>query len=319
MHAEEINAQASQWLAREQNGFAPQEQAALDAWLAESPRHMVAYLRLKSAWERAGRLAALRTPMHKAPPRKSAWTLLRFPVAAAAVLALVYAGKSYLQPAPPRLAARPAEIYSTKIGETRGYRLADGTRIELNTNSRVRADMAGGKRTITLETGEAFFQVAHDAKRPFVVNAGRQRITDIGTKFSVFLNDGAVRVLVSEGRVKVETQPGIAGPAPVTADAGHVVIAQGMEALVFAKPGDEVARDLSWRDGMLTFDQQPLTEVAKEFNRYNARHIEVEGKARRIRIGGSFKADNVDAFVVLLQQGFGLSVKNQGDRIVVSR
>ena len=105
----------------------------------------------------------------------------------------------------------------------------------------------------------------------------------------------------------------------MTADAGHVVIAQGMEALVFAKPGDEVARDLSWRDGMLTFDQQPLTEVAKEFNRYNARHIQVEGKARKIRIGGSFKADNVDAFVVLLQQGFGLSVKNQGDKIVVSR
>jgi len=319
MHAEEINAQASEWLAREQNGLAPQEQAALDAWLVQSPRHMVAYLRLKSAWERAGRLAALRTPMRQAPPRKSAWALLRLPVAAAAVLALVYAGKSYFQPPAPHVVARFAEIYTTKVGETRGYRLADGTRIELNTNSRLRADMVGGKRSITLEMGEAFFQVAHDAKRPFVVNAGRQRITDIGTKFSVLLNDSTVRVLVSEGRVRVETQAGIAGPAPVTADAGHVVIAQGMEALVFAKPGDEVARNLSWRDGMLTFDQQPLTEVAKEFNRYNVRHIQVEGKARRIRIGGSFKADNVDAFVVLLQQGFGLSVKNQGDKIVVSR
>src|SRR3569833_930412 len=106
MLAEQIIALASDWLAREQNGLAPQEQAALDAWLAQSPRHMVAYLRLKSAWDRAGRLAALQMPMRQAPPRKSAWALLRLPVAAAAMLALVYAGKSYFQPPAQQKVAR---------------------------------------------------------------------------------------------------------------------------------------------------------------------------------------------------------------------
>lgn len=311
MRAEEIEEQASIWLAREMDGLTAEEQAALEQWLAGSSRNMVAYLRLRAAWERAGRLAALRTPMRPAPPPTGWWTRLRIPAAAAIVLGLLYGGNAYLK------SGQDNQVtYSTKVGETRTYQLADGTRMDLNTNARVRADVTGKERRVTLEAGEAFFDVTHDARHPFVVFAGKRRITDLGTKFSVFLNGDSVRVLVLEGRVRVETQ---SGQAPIVADAGHVVLAQGVEALVFAKPDSEVASELSWRNGMLTFDQSPLTEVAKEFNRYNARHIVVEGNARKIRIGGTFKADNVDAFVLLLQQGFGLSVKNQGDKIVVSR
>jgi transmembrane sensor len=248
--------------------------------------------------------------------------MFHIPTVAAAVLTLAYAGSSYLRPVPhpiPQPVAHHVVSYSTQIGQTRSYQLADGTRMDLNTGSRVRVGFTDKDRAVTLEAGEAFFQVTHDARHPFVVNAGKRRITDIGTKFGVYLDGDSVRVLVSEGQVKVETQSGTPGPAPVMAEAGNVVMLQGMEALVFAKPAGEIASDLSWRDGMLTFDQQPLTEVAKAFNRYNTRHIQVEGKARRIRIGGSFKADNIDAFVILLQQGFGLSVKNRGDKIVVSR
>ena len=70
---------------------------------------------------------------------------------------------------------------------------------------------------------------------------------------------------------------------------------------------------------MLVFNQQSLAEAADQFNRYNARKLVVEGAARHIRIGGSFKADNVDVFVLLLHRGFGLSVDDEGKRIVVSR
>ncbi len=318
MHAEEIDEQASLWLAREQNGLTGEEQAALNSWLEETPRNMVAYLRLKSVWERAGRLAALRAPVHPAARSKSRWMKFGVPLAAAAALVLVYAGTHDLRPEP-QSAAHHEVLYSTRIGQTRSYQLADGTRMNLNTDTRVRVDFTSSSRTVTLVTGEAFFEVSHDAPHPFVVNAANRRITDVGTKFAVYLDGDNVRVLVSEGRVRVETQPGAKGPAPVLADAGHVVIVQGMEAMVYAKPVGEIAQELSWRDGMLTFDQLPLPQVAKAFNRYNTRHIQVEGKARHIRIGGSFKADNVDAFVTLLQQGFGLSVKNQGDKILVSR
>jgi transmembrane sensor len=103
------------------------------------------------------------------------------------------------------------------------------------------------------------------------------------------------------------------------AQAGHMVITKGNESLVMARPVDDIANDLSWRSGMLVFSQQTLAEAADQFNRYNTRKIVVEGAARRIRIGGSFKVDNVDVFVLLLHRGFGLSVDDQGKRIVVSR
>jgi transmembrane sensor len=107
--------------------------------------------------------------------------------------------------------------------------------------------------------------------------------------------------------------------APVVAQAGHMVVTKGSETLVFSKPDSDISRDLAWRSGMLVFNQQTLAEAADQFNRYNNRKIIVEGNARRIRIGGSFKADNVDVFVLLLHRGFGLSVADQGKRIIVSR
>jgi transmembrane sensor len=314
MRAEGIDELASLWLAREQGGLTQEEQAAFQDWLDQSSRNTVAYLRLRAAWERAGRLAALRTPMRSAPPPKNPWAKLRIPAFAAIVLGLVYGANTYLAPG-----HRQELVYSTSVGQIRTYQLADGTRMDLNTGARVRADITGSERMVRLEAGEAFFDVTHDARHPFVVYAGKHRLTDLGTKFSVFLDGDDLRLLVLEGRVRMETQPGLAGPAPVMADAGHLVVAQGTKALVYAKPDSDVARALSWRNGMLIFDQSPLTEVAKEFNRYNARHIVVEGNARNMRIGGTFKADNVDAFALLLHQAFGFTVKSQGDKIVVSR
>lgn len=191
--------------------------------------------------------------------------------------------------------------------------------MELNTNTRVRAQVTDSLRRVTLDAGEAYFEVVHDAQRPFVVYAGNKKITDLGTKFSVFRNGNDVRVVVQEGRVQVETigTPGTA--VPVVADAGREVLIREAQMMVTSKPDEELANSLSWRNGLLVFRQQTLAEAAEQFNRYNDRQIFVAGSARKIRIGGSFKANNLDVFVQLLHDGFGLSVSDQGDRIVVSR
>jgi transmembrane sensor len=185
-------------------------------------------------------------------------------------------------------------------------------------NTKLRASVTAKSRIVTLETGEAYFDVVHDAARPFTVLAGNRRITDLGTKFSVFRKDDDVRVVVQQGQVRVELV-GQPAAAAMVAQAGHEVISTDGGALMASKPDREIANELSWRRGMLNFNQQTLAEVAEQFNRYNSRQIEVEGSARKIRIGGSFKADNVDVFVGLLHRGFGLSVSEQGDRILVSR
>jgi transmembrane sensor len=211
------------------------------------------------------------------------------------------------------------KAYATAVGGRQVVRLADGTRMELNTNTRVRAQVTDRLRRVMLDAGEAYFEVVHDAQRPFVVYAGNRRITDLGTKFSVFRNGDDVRVVVQEGRVQVEMLGAPGSAAPVVADAGREVLVREAQILVTSKPDQELTNGLSWRNGLLVFRQQTLAEAAEQFNRYNDRQIFVAGSARRIRIGGSFKANNLEVFVQLLHEGFGLSVNDQGDRIVVSR
>jgi transmembrane sensor len=311
MSADQTEMLAASWLAREDRGLTPEDQLALDAWL-ETSLNRVAYLRLKSVWVRADRLTVLKSPLPQVRPRTTRRPAMLGAIAAA--LTVMLAAGGYLTW---RLQADKA--FATGIGATQQVQLADGTRMELNTNTRVHTDVTAARRAVTLDSGEAYFDVVHDARRPFIVYAGNRRITDLGTKFSVFRDGDDVRVLVREGEVRVELLDKAAMSAPVVAQAGHAVIAKGGETLLLAKPDRDIANALSWRSGMLVFSQQTLAEAAEQFNRYNEKQILVEGDARKIRIGGSFKADNVDVFALLLRRGFGLSVNDQGGRIVVSR
>ena len=310
MSAEETEQQAAAWLARADRGLSDAESLALESWLRDSTLNRVAWLRLKANWDRVERLAALKGLPQRAL-RQKAWSR---PLPTLAACLTVLAGGGAL------LAwyHAPAEqVFATGVGGMQAVRLADGSRMELNTATRVHADVTTARRSVTLESGEAYFDVVHDAKRPFTVYAGNRRITDLGTKFSVYRNGDDVRVLVREGRVQVDILDRREVNAPVVAQAGHAVITKGGETLVMAKP--DIADDLSWRRGMLVFNQQTLGEAAEQFNRYNPRKLVIEGEARKIRIGGSFKADNVDVFVLLLHRGFGLSVNDEGKKITVSR
>ena len=313
MSADETEQQAAGWLAREDRGLDQAERHALAIWLGQSTLHRVAYLRLKAGWQRADRLTVLKTsaPAVVHPP---VWKRPVALAALAASLLLIAGAGMWFKLRPP-----PEQIYATGIGKLQAVRLADGTRMELNTDTRVRTDVTAARRVVTLDAGEAYFDVVHDAKRPFTVYAGNRRITDLGTKFSVFRDGDDVRVMVREGRVKVDVLDRTAAAMPVVAEGGHTVVAKGNEVLVLTRPDTDIEKGLSWRSGMLVFSQESLAEAADQFNRYNTRKIVVEGAARRIRIGGSFKADNVDVFVLLLHRGFGLTVDDRGKRITVSR
>jgi transmembrane sensor len=313
MSADDIEQAAALWLAREDFELTPSEREELDVWLAQSSRHKVAYLQLKAAWNRTERLAALKNPMPRIlAPRSGA--VRRLALLAAATVVIFFGSSAYLS-----WRQQSEHSYTTLVGRMRTVQLADGTRMELNTNTHVRTDVTAKLRVVTLESGEAYFDVIHDTGHPFVVYAGNWRITDLGTKFSVFLDGDDVRVLVREGRVRMEPMRGTASSRPTVAQAGYAVLARGLETLVLSKPDADIASDLSWRGGVLEFEHQPLADVAAQFNRYNAKQIQVEGSARKIPIGGSFKAGNVDVFVQLLHRGFGLSVNDQGDRVVISR
>jgi transmembrane sensor len=320
----EIEARAAHWLARRQEpGWSAADEAGLDAWLRESTAHEVAYLRLEYGWSKADRLAALRRPSAVSqleatpPPSVRRHRLLRRPLvwsaAAAALLLSVVLLVSYGD-------LFPRDVYATSIGEHEIVPLPDGSRIELNTDTRVRTDFTPQARSVWLERGEAYFEVAREPSRPFVVYAGGRRVTVLGTKFSVRLDPNANRMqlAVTEGRVQLEElRPQVPAP-PMVAIGGDKVIAEGASMRVESRSVEAVSIDLSWRQGLLRFDQTTLAAAAEEFNRYNRRRLVVEPTAAGIHIGGSFEAANVDAFARLLQQGFGLQVVESGDEIRIS-
>lgn len=310
---ERIKEEASLWVVREDRGLSAAECDALARWLDESTSHRVAHLQMRQAWGRADRLAALRAPRPMRETRPDQASRLPRLAAIAAVLTLCLGGAGWYYYA----SGSSDQTYATEVGQHQAVRLADGTRVELNTDSRLQTQLTGSARTMRLEKGEAYFDVVHDASRPFVVFAGNRKITDIGTKFSVRLDGDQVRVLVREGEVKVETLDGRA-VAPAV-EAGHAVVVQGNGLLVTDRAPREVTRELSWRSGVLVFDQETLAAAAEEFNRYNTKKVVVVGKARDLHIGGRFRANNADIFASLIQAGMDVNVRYAGDEIIISK
>jgi transmembrane sensor len=312
---ESIEAEAADWLARIDRGLDGESVAAFELWKAVSTERRITFLRLQAVWQRADRLAAMRRPQEAAPaaPRR----LHRAAAMAAVLVMCVGLGAGYLE-----IQKAAGEQFETAVGAQRSLQLADGTHVELNTDTLIHTSMAAGTRTVRLDRGQAYFEVVHDARHPFVVLAGNRRITDLGTKFSVFRDGDRVEVVVKEGQVRIDLVGNGAAnapaAAPVVAERNMVVIARNTETLVAMKPPQEIDNEMLWRSGMLVFSQETLADVVDDINRYNVRKIEVVGQARDIRIGGSFRSDNIDGFKQLLRDGFGLKIVEADDKIVIS-
>jgi transmembrane sensor len=337
-NARTTEATAAAWFAKRDSGmWEPQDQAEFDAWLGSSLAHRLAFIRVETVWKQAQRLKALRasprdgqvppvgewqfspffesklapgaSPMHKRFAVGILGTWARG-VAAGLFLAVVVAGSWYM------ISSRSL-TYRTAVGGTETVPLPDGSVVTLNTNTEIRVALTRTARTVSLE-GEAFFEVAKDPVRPFVVDVGNERVTAVGTKFSVRREGESVRVAVTEGHVLMETKASAAQPlahlAPgdvASADAGGVLVRQKSIAQVEAE-------DLTWRQGYITFRDAPLGDVVKELNRYNVRKIKVsDPSVAAIRIGGKFRVANVDAFLRLIQQGAPVRASEQGDDVVL--
>ncbi|MES2443946.1 MAG: FecR domain-containing protein [Pseudomonadota bacterium] len=319
-HVEET---AARWLMRrEEPDWEAADQAELDAWLAQSMAHKAAFWRLEFGWRQADRIGSLGDTVM---PRWRPFSQTLFgrswqPLAIAASIALVFlgVGSQVHWPAPqPRVEVAQQQTITTRIGGRKRVPLEDGSRIELNTATVLRAAVTPTNREVWLDQGEAYFEVKHSSTIPFVVHAGPRTVTVLGTKFSVRRDGDKVTVSVVEGRVRVdEVGTGalgkeVAAPSTTTVTTGDIAIAEGRSTLVTARSSERVDNALAWRDGMLSFDQTSLADVATEFNRYNERKLVITNPdVASIRIGGTFQASNVDAFVRLLRDAYGLRVQS---------
>ena len=218
------------------------------------------------------------------------------------------------------LHAPPATItYTSAAGVVRTLTLADGSRATLSSDSRIEVTLAEKTRDVILSRGEAIFEVAKDPRRPFRVAADGYRAIAVGTRYSVRKDASDLRVVVTEGTVRLESPANATSASPsILLPAGSVALVRHGGVLVRSVPLAQARDMLTWSTGMLAFHDAPLSEVAAEFNRFNTRKLVVaDADAAALRIGGSFRWDNEDAFVRLLEAGFPIRADQGVDHITL--
>lgn len=282
---------------------------AFKTW-RETPGNAEAYQKVEHLWRTTGKLSSdadiqdltrtalqtSRTGLQRGWPR-------RFMPAAAGLATAVIAALVLVFWLPSR------GLYATEVGGQRVVALDDGTQVRLDTDTRIRVRFARGERRVLLEQGQALFTVAHDAARPFRVDAGGTKITALGTVFDVRREATGARVTLVEGSVAVTDGP---------AGAGAWRLTPGQQVQTSRSNPSPVAVDAtvetSWSQGHLVFRGTPLREAVAEVNRYLPDKIVLApGAASDVAVNGSFATGDRDAFVAAVSDLFDLSVQRQRD------
>lgn len=324
--ADAIKARAAAWLEQsDREDWSEADRAALESWLAESMAHRTAYWRLEAAWRRTERLAALRSqPSVRAAPdarkpiaRKPIRHFLIGMAAALAFVAIVGAAAALIFL---RLMSAPTRTYATGLGGLETVAFADGTKIDLDTDTVIRARMTTQERLVWLDRGEAYFRVRHDPAHPLVVMVGDRRVTDLGTQFLVQRDRRDLEVAVLQGRVWLDSPDRQTSSQTSLLTAGEVATIAAGKMSVATKTVSELTDALAWRQGMLVFHRTTLADAAAQFNRYNRRKLVIgDAKAATIAIDGSFPARDPAAFTDIVQDILHLHVARRGNETVISR
>jgi transmembrane sensor len=218
-------------------------------------------------------------------------------------------------------------IASTEVGVMRTLPLADGSVVQLNTDSAISVRFTATERRVELVRGEAHFQVTKNPARPFIVSAGTVAVRAVGTAFDVRMRPEAVEVLVTEGKVRVDdTAKGqsllptpAAGETPLLIAGERAFIPVGtpvklIPATVTAVAASEIGQRLAWQARRLEFVATPLSEMVTEFNRYTQHKLVIaDARLAQRRFGGTFSAGDNEELVRLLEAEFGVIAEREAN------
>jgi transmembrane sensor len=310
---------AARWLLREHAGeLTARETQERDAWLQDNPRHLAVYEQARAVWRMSGQVSAeaevraMRAAALLARPERRRW--FRPALAAGCALLALAAGGWWGLNSGHRAAPQPRTHYATAVGERLAANLPDGSTVSLNTDSGIEVEFTPGERLIRLRRGQALFEVTADGARPFVVLAGDRRITALGTAFDVRVDNGAVRVLLVEGRVAVSSFAG-APQLALELTAGEQLLA-APDAADTVKSAD-VDRLTSWRSGRLVFQDDSLAEAVAELNRYTRTPMVIDDpRVAALRVSAVFRISHADRFANSMTELFPLVALKQSDGAV---
>ena len=328
---------AARWVERRDRGLEPAEREEFRAWLKADPRHTAAFARadtkadvLDWPWH-TGTMDQVAAGLEARARRRRRRRMLAATAGLAASVAVAFLLVARRTPS-----ADPAHENHAVVSLPTRRVLPDGSVVELKDGARIVVDFSDSLRRVVLPSGSAFFQVAKNPLRPFVVQAPGVEVRAVGTAFAVQLGPSAVEVTVTEGRVSVdrtETASGAPrGSAESPAQRSHSMVDAGNTLVISVPPG--AARDavvqpvpesvlserLAWRVPRLQFSDTPLAEVVAMMNDHNrVRLVIADPSLGQLRLSGVLRADKVDALVRLLESDFPVKAEALGDSEIVLR
>lgn len=309
-------------LVRQDAGDDSRDEAVFDEWLTADPKHAEAWVRACNAWTAfdgadAPDLEVLR--QREEPEERQSRRRWGFAIAASVTVIAATGGAMLLDrqggtgfggPAGTQVAAAdPARLMlTTAKGERRSFQLADASTITLNTDSAVAvAFRPGGERRLELVRGQAFFKVARDKTRPFVVAADGQTVTALGTRFEVRTDAASLRVVLVEGRVSVAPARG----AQVVMRAGQQLVA-GPKGVTLSDA--DVAEVEDWQRGVVTFKGTTLAAAVTELNRYSRAQLKVDDpRIARLTVSGVFQTNDARRFARTIAEIYPVRVVPASD------
>lgn len=312
--ADTVETTAAQWFTRMRSDRRTvQDEDSFHRWLADSPEHEDAYLALQALWSGLEthrdapaiqhlREQALQESRHsRSRHRPSSARRLTIPLLAAASLIAAVLVTAF--------ATTQQADYRTAVGEHQTIRLSDGSELTLNTDTALHVRYTPWSRKVELQSGQAHFKVAHNALRPFQVDAGDGQIRDLGTEFDVYKQTSAIQITLIEGQIEVrDKRPSRAGspqPEAATMSAGQQIslVSAGLSPI---RPVN-IPKATAWLRGLLVFDQERLADAVAEINRYATTKLQVrDPRLAELRISGVFHTDSTRAFVSTLHQSFSI-------------
>ena len=330
--ARSVDTQASEWLAKlDAEAPGSDVRREFNRWIQEDPSHRQAFEAMVAFYDDMNVLTQAVLPRelqadNPAPvtphsTQAGGWWQAPRLAACAVVLAMAVWFVPGLLP--------QDKLYITQIGEQRPLQLADGSRVLLNTNSRLRVDYSRGIRRLDLLQGEAHFEVEHDPARPFEVHTGKGLVRAVGTAFTVHIQPRGVEVLVTDGVIELDqaepptTQVASAAPNRASAvglqvPAGKVVVyeQEALAQLSLTKV-ELMEEQVAWQKGLLVFNNRHLSEVVAEVSRYTSLKIVIPERAmRELKVGGLFAVGDTESLFEALRDGFDIHTERVSEDVV---
>jgi len=297
---------AAEWFAGRLGGSDVKLDRQFDAWLAEDPSHGEEYALCEITWEVSQDAAKeIQEPINRV--RAPGWAVVMRRAAAFASIVAAVAVVVWFWP--------PATLaFATAAGEQRTLVLEDGSRVTLNTRTRITVRFARHARDVVLEGGEAFFEVSKDVSRPFTVRTSIGSARAIGTRFNVYVEEHQVFVTIVDGSVLVE---GVGSGNDVLVGTGRRAELRAGTARAVVEPAD-LNTSLGWLSRRLEVNNAPLADVLRDFSRYTSLPLNADTPAvAALRVSAVLRTGDLGALQATLKGAFGLDIERRNGELLV--